>query len=84
MQAKTKDSFGTRASLDTASGRATICRLDRLEKAGLGNISRLPFSIKVLLEAVLRNCDGTLITEEDVRTLAGWTAKAPAAREVPF
>ena len=80
----TKDAFGARASLDTASGRATLYRLDRLEKAGLGNISRLPFSIKVLLEAVLRNCDGRLITEDDVRALAGWKASLPAVREVPF
>jgi aconitate hydratase len=76
--------FGARAALETASGRAFIYRLDRVENAGLGNISRLPYSIKVLLEAVLRNCDGELVTEEDVRALAGWNAKSPAAHEVPF
>jgi aconitate hydratase len=70
--------------LDTGNGLAVICRLENLEKAGLGSISRLPFSIKVLLESVLRNCDGTLITEQDVAALAGWNAKSPAAREVPF
>ena len=53
--------FNSRSQLDTADGRATIFRLEALEKAGLGNISRLPFSIKILLEAVLRNCDGKLI-----------------------
>ncbi|MEE9234321.1 MAG: aconitate hydratase AcnA [Candidatus Acidoferrales bacterium] len=74
------DPFGTRDSL----GGATIYRLDRLEKAGLGSLSRLPFSIRVLLEAVLRHCDGELITEEDVAALAGWEAKKPAEREVPF
>ncbi len=81
---KKRDAFGSLGRIDTTSGRATIYRLDRLEKAGLGNISRLPFSIKVLLETVLRNCDGTLITEDDVKALAGWTAKDPGAREVPF
>jgi aconitate hydratase len=81
---KFKDPFGVRASLETKSGRAAIYRLDGLEKSGLGNLSRLPFSIKVLLEAVLRNCDGTLVTEDDVRALAAWNAAAPAQREVPF
>src|SRR5204863_5077341 len=80
----TQDTFGARATLDSADGRAFIYRLDRLEKAGLGKLSCLPFSIKVLLEAVLRACDGELVTEEDVRVLAGWNAKSPAAHEVPF
>ena len=79
-----KDAFGARATLETSSGRATVYRLDRLERSGLGSISRLPFSIKVLLEAVLRNVDDFLVTEEDVAALASWNAKAPAAREVPF
>ncbi len=84
MNRSSKDPFGARDSIKTASGPAIIYRLDRLEKSGLGKISRLPFSIKVLLEAVLRNCDGHLITEDDVRGLAAWTASAPAPREVPF
>ena len=79
-----KDAFGARAVLDTGNGHAVIYRLENLEKAGLGSISRLPFSIKVLLESVLRNCDGALVTEQDVAALAGWNAKSPAAREVPF
>ncbi len=79
-----QDSFGARATLQTVAGRAVIYRLDRLEAAGLGSVSRLPFSIKVLLEALLRNCDGFLVTEEDVRALAAWNANSPAAREIPF
>jgi len=81
---KHRDPFGARAPLETGEGRATIYRLDRLEKVGLGAVSRLPFSLKVLLEAVLRHCDGEIITEEDVAALAAWKAKQPAAREVPF
>ncbi len=81
---KPRDPFGARAPLETGEGRATIYRLDRLEKAGLGAVSRLPFSLKVLLEAVLRHCDGEIIAEEDVAALAAWKAKQPAAREVPF
>jgi aconitate hydratase len=84
MRTNRKDAFGARAALETRGGRVAIYRLDRLEKTGLGAISRLPFSIKVLLEAVLRNCDGFLVREEDVTALAGWKAAAPAAREVPF
>jgi aconitate hydratase len=84
MAKKSSDRMGTRVSFDTGSGSAIIYRLDRLEKAGLGAISRLPFSIKVLLEAVLRHCDGDMIHEEDVATLAAWQAATPANREVPF
>ena len=67
---KAHDVFGARATLETSSGPAVIYRLDRLEKSGHGAVSRLPFSIKVLLESLLRNCDGTLVTEEDVTSLA--------------
>ena len=79
-----QDPFGARAALNTGGGSVVIYRLDNLEQRGLGGISRLPFSIKVLLESVLRNCDGALITEQDVAALAAWNAKSPAAREVPF
>ena len=79
-----KDAFGARVLFDTGNGHAIIYRLENLEKAGLGSILRLPFSIKVLLESVLRNCDGALVMEQDVAALAGWNAKSPAAREVPF
>ncbi|MEX2027815.1 MAG: aconitate hydratase AcnA, partial [Pirellulaceae bacterium] len=57
---------------------------DRLEKAGLGAIGKLPFSIRVLLESVLRNCDGYIVTENDVQALAAWNASAPAKVEIPF
>ena len=79
-----QDPFGARAALETGKSGVVIYRLENLEKSGLGGISRLPYSIKVLLESVLRNCDGTLITEQDVSALAAWVAKNPAGREVPF
>ena len=78
------DPFGVRSQFDTGSGQATLYSLKKLEEAGHGAISELPFSIRVLLEAVLRNCDGFTVTEEDVKNLAGWNAKAPAKQEVPF
>ncbi|HUT12407.1 MAG TPA: aconitate hydratase AcnA, partial [Thermoguttaceae bacterium] len=79
-----KDPFDARETFDTGSGRAGIYRLTKLEDAGLTKISALPFSIRVLLESVLRGCDGFEITEQDVKNLAGWSATASAPVEVPF
>src|SRR5438445_2808715 len=78
------DAFKARDTIQTASGPLGIYRLERLEKQGLGAVSKLPFSIRVLLEAVLRNCDGYLVTENDVRSLAAWKATAVAKSEIPF
>ena len=58
--------------------------LPALEEKGLGKISRLPVSIRIVLESVLRNCDGKKVTERDVATLAAWNAKSPAQEEIPF
>src|SRR5215469_11974224 len=58
--------------------------LPALEEKGLGKISRLPVSIRIVLESVLRNCDGKKVAEKDVGTLAAWNAKAPAPEEIPF
>ncbi|MBI2956760.1 MAG: aconitate hydratase, partial [Acidobacteria bacterium] len=84
MSRKPSNPFGARASFELSSGRLVFYSLARLEKAGVGRVSRLPFSLKVLLEAVLRHCDGELVTEDDVAALAGWQAREPAPREVPF
>jgi len=58
--------------------------LPQLEKEGVGPVSKLPVSIRVVLESVLRNFDGTKITEEDVRAIANWQAGAERTEEVPF
>src|SRR5947207_9304884 len=84
MAANLFDPFHARDTCNTGSGAVGIYRLARLQKAGLGAVSKLPFSIRVLLEAVLRNCDGYLVTENDVRALAAWNAAAPAKAEIPF
>ena len=81
---ESRNPLGTRTTLETNEGTAHVYSLDALEKAGLGNISKLPFSIKILLEAVVRNCDGTIVTEDDITTLAGWKASHPGNEEVPF
>jgi aconitate hydratase len=78
------DPFHVRDTFNTGSGAAGIYRLSKLEAAGLGPISKLPFSIRVLLEAVLRNCDGYLVTKADVKALASWNAASPAKVEIPF
>jgi aconitate hydratase len=79
------DAFGARSTFDTGLGRAALYRLDALERAGVcPGLERFPFSIKVLLESVLRNVDGELVTEADARNLAAWDAKAPLAVELPF
>ena len=78
------DPFGVRDSFDTGNGTATLYRLSRLADAGLGDIDRLPFSIRVLLESVLRNCDDFSVTQNDVKNLAAWNAGDVAKDEVPF
>jgi aconitate hydratase len=79
-----RDPFEARATLETGGGSVVMYRLSKLEEMGLGNISRLPYSIKVLLESVLRQCDGFAITEDDVRNLAGWQPSTATTFEVPF
>ena len=77
--------FGARGTLRIRSGDVTIHRLDALSRAGLApGLERLPFSIKILLETVLRNVDGELVTEGDVKNLAAWNAAAPRDVELPF
>ena len=63
---------------------AKLYSLPALEEAGIAKISRLPVSIRIVLESVLRNCDGKKISEEDVTALARWNAKDPALEEIPF
>ncbi|ADI38254.1 aconitate hydratase [Waddlia chondrophila] len=58
--------------------------LPALEKQGIGKISRLPISIRVVLESVLRNCDEKKITAENVKQLANWNAEKPGNAEIPF
>jgi aconitate hydratase len=76
------DSFQTFGLGEGRQGK--LYSLPALEKAGLGKISRLPVSIRIVLESVLRNVDGQKVTERDVRMLANWNAKSPAQEEIPF
>ncbi len=79
------DTFGARGTLETGRGAVTIYRLAALAKAGLvSSLERLPFSIRVLLESVVRSVDGELVTEQDVRNLSAWNAAAPKDVELPY
>ena len=78
------DTFGTRGKIKYGGGEAVIYRLNRLSEAGIGQIDRLPFSIKVLLENALRNQDGHHFQAEDVEHLAAWDARNHQAVEIPF
>ncbi len=77
--------FDSRQTFDLASGKqGTLYSLAALEKAGVGNISRLPVSIRIVLESVLRNVDGKKVTEQHVRQLANWQPNAVRTEEIPF
>jgi aconitate hydratase len=77
--------FDSRQTFDAGNGKTgTFYSLPQLEKAGVGAISRLPVSIRVVLESVLRNYDGKKITEQHVRELAGWQPNANRTEEIPF
>lgn len=79
-----RDPFAARSTFKTSQGEIALFRLSRLEELGLVKVGQLPFSMRVLLEAALRNCDGFLVTENDVKALAGWNASQPAEIEIPF
>jgi aconitate hydratase len=58
--------------------------LPELEKQGVGPVSKLPISIRIVLESLVRNLDGKKVTEADVKNLANWNAKKPGDYEIPF
>ncbi len=78
------DPFGARSTFKAGDKEIGIYRLSKLEEAGLGKMDALPYSIRVLLESVLRNCDGHTVTEDDVKNLAQWNAAEPAKVEIPY
>ena len=87
MSSAKKNSFGTRTALHAGNDSYEIYRLSVLERAGIGNISRLPFSLKVLLENLLRHEDGQFVFSEDIHALAGWDPSSAAGateKEISF
>jgi aconitate hydratase len=79
------NAFNALRDFNLAGGKTgRLYSLAALQSAGLGKISRLPVSIRIVLESVLRNCDGKKVTEEHVKQLAGWKPNAPRVDEIPF
>ncbi|NWG13183.1 MAG: aconitate hydratase AcnA [Acidobacteria bacterium] len=80
-----QDAFGVRRTFQVSRSRqGEFYSLPQLERMGIGNISRLPVSIRIVLESLLRNCDGKRIRESDVRSLADWQPVAERTEEIPF
>ncbi|HZB95397.1 MAG TPA: aconitase family protein, partial [Herpetosiphonaceae bacterium] len=84
MQEQSQDPFGARGELEVGGRRYTIYRLSSLEEEGVTDLGHLPYSIKVVLESLLRNCGDGFTTPDDVRALARWTPDGAGGREVQF
>jgi aconitate hydratase len=70
---------------DAGNGKQSqFYSLPQLEKAGVGPVSKLPISVRLVLESVLRNCDGKRVNEQNVRALANWKPNASRTEEIPF
>jgi aconitate hydratase len=82
---KSHNLFNTLQRFELDPGReGALYSLPQLEKAGVGPVSRLPVSIRLVLESLLRNCDGKRVTEQHVRALANWKPGAARTEEIPF
>jgi hypothetical protein len=80
----TLNSFGTRTEIRVGGQTVQIYSLPALEKAGFSGVSRLPYSMKILLENLLRREDNAFVKAEDIRALAQWNATANAEKEISF
>jgi len=78
------DHFGALSQFKTQAGEYSYYRLAKLAEAHLGEVDRLPFSIKILLENALRNCGAPGFTPSVVESLAGWKPQEFAPAEIPF
>jgi aconitate hydratase len=78
------NSFGSRATLDVAGRSFVLYRLDALDARFGGTVSRLPFSLKILLENLLRNEDGAFVKSADVEALATWDVRGTVEKEIAF
>ena len=76
--------FDAATTLNTKAGDVSYYRINKLADDGLGEIDTLPYSIRILLEACLRNVDGFVVTADDVTALAGWSAESTNPAEIPF
>src|SRR5213082_3041881 len=80
-----QNQFNTLQTFDLGNGKkGSFHSLPQLEKSGVGPVSKLPVSIRIVLESVLRNCDGKKVSEASVRELANWAPKGTRTEEIPF
>src|SRR5829696_6481960 len=77
------DTFGARSTLRVGDREYEMFRLSALEKEGL-NVARLPYSLRILLENLLRHEDGVTVTADDIRALASWDPAADPEKEIAF
>src|SRR3954470_5036597 len=77
------NTFGARSALNVGAERYEIFRLDAVSSLG-GDIQRLPYSLRILLEDLLRTEDGVSVTRDDIEALARWSPARPATREIAF
>src|SRR5687768_10077811 len=80
----TLNTFGTRTQIKAGGGQVEIYSLPALEKAGFAGVSRLPYSMKILLENLLRREDNAFVKADDIRALAQWDATAGLEKEISF
>jgi aconitate hydratase len=78
------DPFGARSVVETEAGNFTMYRLRRLEELGMVELARLPYSIRVMLEALLRNAGGPFVSKEDVEAMAEWSPVGLPSDDTPF
>src|SRR5690242_10114458 len=84
MSDSNRDSFGARQTLAVGGKSYEIFALDALAQGGIGDVHRLPFSLRVLVENLLRNEDGVAVTQADVEAAASWDPKAEPDYEIGF
>src|SRR5690625_6181586 len=84
MGEKTKSAFDAKKQFELNGKTFNYYELKKLEEAGIGNIERLPFSIRILLESVLRQHDGRVIQDGHIEGLAKWGTKEGKGVDVPF
>jgi aconitate hydratase len=80
----TVDTFGSRATLEVDGRAVDVHRIDALARAGVGDVDTLPFSLRVLLENLLRNEDGKTVTPKDIEAVARWSEKAKPSEEIAY
>ena len=84
MADRSRDSFSTKSTLEVDGKKLSYFSLEKFAKASGKDVSRLPYSLRILLENLLRNEDGKAVTKSDIEALAGWQAKAKPDTEIAF